>query len=116
MNNHCSPLRFAILVLFGGLFLCAFTSGPPQAGSPLIFVADQAYAPITYLENGVPKGIYVDITQALAQAMNRRIEIRLMDWAVAQQQVLDGTADAISGMAISEQRQQLYDFSDVIIT
>src|SRR6185436_5311193 len=116
MNKHRNLLRFTILVLLGGMFLCAFAPGPPQAGSPLIFVADQAYAPITYLENGVPKGVYIDITQALGQAMNRKIEIRLMDWTAAQQQVLDGTADVISGMAISEQRRQLYDFSDVILS
>lgn len=47
--------------------------------------------------------------------MGRKIDIRLMKWADAQQKVLNGEIDAITTMAITEKRKESYDFSDITL-
>jgi len=79
---------------------------------PLIFAGDKSYPPIEYLQDGIAKGLNVELLQALSRAMGRKISVRLMLWNDAQQKVLNGQADALTFMSPSEEREKLYDFSD----
>ena len=81
----------------------------------LLFVSDANYPPITYLDRDVPKGVAVDLVRALSTRMNRPIEIRLMAWQEAQNMVLQGKADALFPMSITEARQQSFDFSHPLL-
>jgi PAS domain S-box-containing protein len=91
----------------------SLTQGPGQ--TPLLFLCDSSYPPITYLDNGTPKGLLVDVTKALEKQMGRPIEVRCMEWHQAQDLVLHGEADALLGLSISEERKKIYDFSDPLL-
>jgi len=102
----------SILVL--SAMLLAFSSALASE-DPIIFAGDKSFPPVEYLEQDVPKGLNIDLLEELANAMGRRIEIRLMQWEDAQQKVLSGEIDAITTMAINEKRKELYDFSDITL-
>jgi len=78
----------------------------------LLFVGNDSYPPISYQEGGKPKGLAIDIVRALGERMGRQIDIRLMEWKVAQAMVAEGKADALCQLTITEPRKQIYDFSD----
>src|SRR6188474_3917474 len=99
---------YALLLPFGML------AGEAARGG-LLFVSDANYPPITYLDRDVPKGVAVDLVRALSTRMNRPIEIRLMAWQEAQNMVLQGKADALFPMSITEARQQSFDFSHPLL-
>ncbi len=79
-----------------------------------IFTGNMEYPPLIFLEDGKPKGIYPDIMRAM-QSPEFDAEIRLMEWQAAQSAVLHGSADAIIGMAILEERKKAFDFSDSLL-
>jgi PAS domain S-box-containing protein len=85
-------------------------------GKPLVFLGDKDYPPVAYLEDGIPKGMDVDLAQALAAPLNREIRIQLMDWNLAQERVLKGEADGLLGLSITEERRKLYDFATPTFT
>jgi polar amino acid transport system substrate-binding protein len=78
---------------------------------PLVFLADKDYPPMTYLEDGVVKGMDVDLCKALGARMRRDVRIELMDWNLAQGKVLKGEGDALTGMSISGERRKQFDFT-----
>jgi PAS domain S-box-containing protein len=84
--------------------------------APLIFLGDKDYPPVAYLEEGVAKGMDVDLAKALATPMKREIRVELMDWNLAQERVLKGEADGLLGLSISEERRKLYDFASPTFT
>ena len=99
----------------GKILTCLLTIGslaPPTFGrEPLKAVGSQNYPPYTFLEDGFPKGITVDLVQALAHVMDREIRIELMPWSLAQERVLQGHADFILDLTISEARKKKWDFT-----
>jgi PAS domain S-box-containing protein len=91
-------------------------AAPTVQKAPLIFLGDDDYPPMAFLENGVAKGMDVDFGRALAGRMNRDFKIELMDWGLAQEKVQKGGADGLLGMSISEERRKFYDFSEPVFT
>jgi len=86
-----------------------------QSMESLVFLGNQNLPPMVYLENGLPKGIVVDIVHALAVKMGRTIEIKVMNWAEAQKIVEQGGADALIQINTTEERKKIYDFSDPLL-
>jgi len=108
--------RFPVLCL---IFIAVAAISPPILGAetkPLLFLGDQDYPPLTYLENQQPTGMAVDVVKALAGPMKRPVRIELMDWNVAQQKVLNGEADAVLEISSTPERQKLYDFASSTFT
>ena len=99
-------LAYVILVVLLASAECA------AENKTLLFVGNDSYPPISYQEGGKPKGLAIDIVRALGQRMGRQIDIRLMEWKVAQAMVAKGKADALCQLSITEARKQIYDFSD----
>lgn len=80
----------------------------------LQFGGNANYPPMTFVEDGHPKGLVVDIVHAMEQRLGKSIDVQLMVWKDAQAQVLDDKIDLIGPMAITEARKKLFDFSDPI--
>jgi PAS domain S-box-containing protein len=78
---------------------------------PLLFLGDKDYAPVAFLDEGVARGMEVDLLKALALPMNREIRVELMDWNLAQEKVLKGEADGLIGMSITDERRERFDFA-----
>ena len=83
--------------------------------TPLLFLGNMNIAPVIYLDGTTPKGVDVDIVQALAQHMSRPVEIRAMNWSEAQVLVARGEADALIQINPTEERLKLFDFSDPLL-
>ena len=105
-------LGFLVLV-FGYRLLADPGSGQVR---PLLLLGDKDYPPITYLDRGVPKGLDIDLAQALAKEMGRPIQIELLGWDSAQQKVLAGEADGLLAMSISAERKNSFDFAEPAFT
>jgi two-component system cell cycle sensor histidine kinase/response regulator CckA len=105
-------LRVASAVL-----VCLLSAGRAQAQEkPLVFLGDRDYAPLSYLERGEPTGLDIDVVRAVAAVMGRTVRIELIEWREAQARVLRGDADALTDLAMSEERSRLYDFTDPTAT
>ena len=89
-------LAYVILVVLLASAECA------AENKTLLFVGNDSYPPISYQEGGKPKGLAIDIVRALGQRMGRQIDIRLMEWKVAQAMVAKGKADALCQLSITE--------------
>jgi len=110
LSNHAVLLSLTVL--------CSFLLRAASAAerTPLVFLGDKDYPPVAYLEEGVAKGMDVDLAKALVTPMKREIRIELMDWNLAQERVLKGEADGLLGLSISEERRKLYDFASPTFT
>lgn len=105
-------LRLLASVCFAtNLFLCGTQPGAAAERSYLLFLGDQDYPPISYREDGVAKGMDVDLANAIAGALRREVRVEAMDWNLAQEKVLKGEADGLLGLSITEERRKLYDFA-----
>ena len=85
-------------------------------GAPLVFLADKDYAPLSYLERGEAVGLDVDMARSLSIVLGREVRVELLDWTEAQEQVLQGDADGLLSMSMTEERRRLYDFSRPMVT
>jgi signal transduction histidine kinase len=108
--------RFVSLLIILAATLSMHASIAVGQKEPLVFVCDKNYPPMTYLENGQPKGVVVDILRALEQRIGMPIDLRLMDWSKAQELIAQGQAIGLCQMSITEARKKSYDFSDPVIT
>jgi PAS domain S-box-containing protein len=90
--------------------------GVEAAVRPALFLGNESLPPMIYMNRGKPTGIVVDLAKALAKRMHQPVEIRLMNWADAQQLVLDGRADALLQINPSPERLKIYDFSEPLLT
>jgi PAS domain S-box-containing protein len=83
-----------------------------EPARPLLFLADKDYPPLSYIDDaGRAAGVDVDMAKALAPVLRREVRVELMDWAVAQREVLEGRADGLLSMSVTEARSALFDFS-----
>lgn len=73
-------------------------------------VGDITYAPYEYSEDGVSKGLLVDLWKKWSEKTGIPAEYVLYDWEVAQQKVKSGEADAVGGMMKDEGREKDFDF------
>jgi len=88
----------------------ACAESAPQA-KQLLLLGDRDYPPVNFIENGVAKGVMIDMVQAISQAMGRHVTIELTDWEDAQVKVQEGEADGLIGMSVTEERKKLFDFT-----
>ncbi len=84
-------------------------------GTELIFLGNKNIAPVIYLKGTTPGGVAVDIVHALAKHMRRSIKISAMDWSEAQALVARGEADALIQINATEERKNIYDFSEPLL-
>ena len=82
---------------------------------PALFLGNEALPPILFLQDGLPTGLVVDLARAAARRMHRPVEIRLLNWALAQQQVQQGRAEALLQVNPSPERRDVYDFSEPLL-
>jgi PAS domain S-box-containing protein len=98
--------------------LLSLAARPASAGDqkPLVFLGDRDYAPLSYVEGGAPRGLDIDLVEAVGKKLGRPVRIDLVEWRDAQARVLRGEADALTDLAVSEERRRAYDFTDPVAT
>lgn len=109
-NFGSRVLSICILFLMVLFIFEAFVTA--ENGDRLVFLANENLAPLVYVEDGVVKGVVVDIAYALGDKMGRNIEVIPMNWEEAQTKLLAGEADALLQINSNPARERVYDFSD----
>ena len=73
---------------------------------------DFYYPPYEFLDDeGRPTGYAVELTNAIAEVMGIKIEIRLGAWDKMRKQLEQDQLDALQGMVYTSERQKYYDFT-----
>lgn len=85
----------------------------PQS-KQLLLLGDRDYPPVNFMENGVAKGVMIDIVRAISAATGRQVTIELTDWKNAQIRVQNGTADGLIGMSVTDERKKLFAFTEPV--
>lgn len=116
-NNFCLRHRINRIILIVVFWLSMSTSISAEAENqdPLLFLGNQDLPPMVYLDDGIAKGIVVDIITALEEKMGRPIDIKAMNWAEAQKIITQGGADALIQINETEERKKIYDFSEPLL-
>ena len=96
---------FTLFLSFKGFAMNSHSHGT------IILLGNKNLTPIIYSDDGVAKGIAVDIAKAIGNEIGYDIEVMAMDWELAQIIVLNGDADGLLHMNPSFERNRLYDFS-----
>lgn len=103
-------LGLILTALEGACLLAA--PGMATGAEVLRVVSDDNYPPYLFRnEDGSVSGYLVDYWQLWEKKTGVRVELRAMNWAEAQRQVLSGDAEVIDMIFRTPTREPLYDFS-----
>lgn len=107
-------IGFAAAVIMGiSLTACGSKSSSEDT---LIVGTEAAFAPYEYIEGNEIVGIDMDIAQAIADAMGKKLEVKNMDFDGALLAVQQGKVDFVAaGVSVTEEREKNMDFSDYYV-
>lgn len=117
---------FAGIVAFFSFFMApaalADTGPDAEGGAPdgelYVIGTDTTFAPFEFRDpSGELVGIDIDLMKAIAEDQGFRVEFRSMGFNAALQALSSNQVDGvIAGAGITEERQEIYDFSDPYFT
>lgn len=102
------------IVLTISLVACGTKKDTSNGGDSdtLIVGTEAGFAPYEYMEGDKVVGIDMDIAQAIADAMGKKLEIKNMDFDGALLAVQQGKVDMVAaGVSVNEERKKVMDFS-----
>lgn len=86
--------------------------GSKKDDDTLIVGTEPGFAPYEFMDGNQVVGIDMDIAQAIADAMGKKLEIKTMDFDGALVAVQQGKVDLVlAGVSVSEERKEVMDFS-----
>lgn len=81
---------------------------------PLVFAGSHDYPPFQWLdESGEPRGLLIDLQDAIARLQGLEAEHQLTEWDRALEAVETGEADVVA-LFVSEERKERFDFTSPI--
>lgn len=111
-----------IVKFFALLMVCLFVPGCLVNASAsgdsdtLVVGTEAAFAPYEFIQNNKIVGIDMDIAQAVADAMGKKLVVKNMDFDGALLAVQQGKVDFVAaGVSVSEERKKTMDFSDYYV-
>lgn len=114
-NRRASAITFTSMWVLIGLILLGGGSGcAPQPKNRLIVGMELSYPPFEMTdEQGLPKGVSVDLARALAKSLGREVEIQNLPFDGLIPALKTGKIDLIiSSMTATTERAQSIDFSE----
>ncbi|ELP5727725.1 sensor domain-containing diguanylate cyclase [Vibrio vulnificus] len=110
------PVFIILLLSLIGLFSVS-SIAQIQELKTLRVANSKAWKPFSYIaEDGMPRGILIDLWKLYGEKNGVDIEFVLLDWSDSLQAVEDGRADVHAGMLWSEPRDKRFDFASPIMT
>ena len=83
----------------------------------LVMATNATFPPYEYVDGEDYKGIDIDIAQAIADAMGKKLEVDDIDFDSIIPAISTGKADiALAGMTVTDERKENVDFSDTYAT
>ncbi|GAA3674349.1 amino acid ABC transporter substrate-binding protein/permease [Arthrobacter ginkgonis] len=107
-------LAFAALLLGATGAQAQETDGPGVEGETYVIGTDTTFAPFEFRDSsGELTGIDMDLIRAIAESQGFDVEIRSLGFNAALQALSSNQVDGvIAGMSITDERKQIYDFSE----
>jgi len=103
-----------IISLVIGLLVWAFSLGATALAATYRFVTLE-YPPYEYSENGIIKGVAVEIVTETFKLMGHDVKIEIWPWARSIEMLKDGEADGIFTFFKTPEREEFTHFSKEII-
>ena len=91
----------------------ASSGGAPAVSLRLL---SEEFPPINFTEAGQPRGLSVDIVQAIQKRLGQSLPIEFMPWARAFREAQDGPPAALFSMARIPEREKLFQWVGPIVT
>ncbi len=83
----------------------------------LVMATNAAFPPYEYVDGDEYKGIDIEIAQAIADAMGKKLEVDDIDFDSIIPAITTGKADlSLAGMTVTDERKENVDFSDSYAT
>ncbi|MFX1678828.1 transporter substrate-binding domain-containing protein [Mitsuaria sp. CC2] len=92
------------------------TTASGGAASASLRLLSEEFPPINFTEAGQPRGLAVDIVQAIQKRLGQSLPIEFMPWARAFREAQDGPPAALFSMARIPEREHLFQWVGPIIT
>ncbi len=102
------------LLLFMYLPFSVFANNE-DSSKTLTLLGNANLPPIVYDENGIAKGVVVDIAKAIGDRIGYEIKVVTANWEDGQKMVLHGEVDGLLHVNPSPARMELYDFSPPLL-
>ena len=118
-NIH--PTRKAITMktwlafILAAITLCIHNPGDCSARE-VVYAFDQDFPPFSYFEDGNASGFDIEVLQAALHGKDFQITFQPMDWETVQDELAKGSVHLTSGMAMTEDRKEAYDFTNIPLT
>jgi len=98
--------------------LAASPAVAPSGGVPTasLRLLSEEFPPINFTEAGQPRGLSVDIVQAIQKRLGQSLPIEFMPWARAFREAQDGPPAALFSMARIPEREKLFHWVGPIVT
>ena len=115
-------LAIALFLAVGGPTFAQAELSPLErtrlASGEIVFAGQANYPPFEFIhpERGEYTGMAIELIRWMATELGFRVQFKPMSFAAAQQAVLDGTADALTGIFDTEDRRERYGFTDAVFT
>ncbi|MFB0834877.1 amino acid ABC transporter substrate-binding protein/permease [Arthrobacter halodurans] len=111
-----AALAAVAALLFGATGAAAQPAGLPASaeGETYVIGTDTTFAPFEFRDSsGEMTGIDMDLIRAIGESQGFDVEIRSLGFNAALQALSSGQVDGvIAGMSITDERQEIYDFSE----
>lgn len=83
----------------------------PVRAASLTVLGGDSFAPTTFVSNGEPSGVLVDLLKRVSNKTGDVYHIRLLPWKRAYEAALRGEG-AIMGLSLTPERRELFEFSE----
>ncbi|MBM4400235.1 MAG: transporter substrate-binding domain-containing protein, partial [Candidatus Cloacimonetes bacterium] len=105
--------RFVLLCLAVIILFSSVTAQEKPISKKVIKIGgDYSFPPYVFNdEKDIPKGYYVELTQAIAEVMGFDVEFRLGKWAKVSEWLDRGEIDVVQGMSYTKDSGKKYEFS-----
>jgi polar amino acid transport system substrate-binding protein len=104
--------RITCIIIIAALTAALFAGCKKKDENTLIVGTEAGFAPYEYMEGDKVVGVDMDIAQAIADSMGKKLVIKNMDFDGALLAVQKGTVDFVAaGVSVDAERQKVMDFS-----
>jgi signal transduction histidine kinase len=106
------PLSLMAVVLgSAGLLSSATVDGNRE----LLLLGNHDLPPMIYLTDNGPKGIVVDLANAIIERSGLHARVDAIDWGTAQERLKNGTADALLQINSNPERAKIFQFTGPLL-
>ena len=107
-------MKWWLVLLFVPVFSLAQPDPRQTSSAPLLLSNSHSWAPMSYMDGGVAKGMLVDFWKLYEKYNGQPVAFRLVDWGASIDAVREGQAQVHAGLLKSPEREKFFLFSEPV--